>query len=92
MTGLTGQSADIWLLDRALRWHYMAPTFVNYYCQMMIHVGLPQWQLTFTDFGLLPQAKVTFYPVVSTCTESETAVLNLAEATAATITCIYIVT
>jgi len=58
-TGVTGQSADIWLLDRALRWHYMAPTFVNYYCQMMIHVGLPQWQLTFTDIGLLPQAKVT---------------------------------
>jgi len=60
MTGVTAQSADIWLLDRALRWHYMAPTFVNYYCQMMIHIGLPQWQLAFTDIGLMPQAKVTF--------------------------------
>jgi len=57
--GVTGQSADIWLLDRALRWHYMAPTFVNYYRQMMIHIGLPQWQLAFTDVGLMPQAKVT---------------------------------
>jgi len=59
LAGVTGESADIWLLDRALRWHYMAPTFINYYCQMMIHIGLPQWQFAFTDVGLMPQAKVT---------------------------------
>jgi len=60
VTGVNGQSADIWLLDRALRWHYLAPTFVHYYCQMMIHIGLPQWQFAFTDVGLMPQAKVTY--------------------------------
>jgi len=58
LIGAIGQSADIWLLDRALRWHYLAPTFVNYYRQMMIHVGLPQWQFAFTDIGLMPQTKV----------------------------------
>jgi len=59
LLGVSGQSADIWLLDRALRWHFMAPTFINYYCQMMIHIGLPQWQFAFTDVGLTPQATVT---------------------------------
>jgi len=56
--GLVAQVAEIWLLDRALRWHFLSGDFKQYYCQMMIHVGLPQWQLAFTDLGLLPQAKV----------------------------------
>jgi tubulin polyglutamylase complex subunit 2 len=58
--GVLSQLSEIWLLDRALRWHFLASSFMKYYCQTVIHLGLPQWQLSFTDMGLLPQAKQWF--------------------------------
>ncbi|CAG5128826.1 unnamed protein product, partial [Candidula unifasciata] len=47
----------IWFLDRSLRWHYICDTFLAYYRLMLMHLGLPHWQLAFTDIGLPPYAK-----------------------------------
>ncbi|XP_072037495.1 tubulin polyglutamylase complex subunit 2-like [Amphiura filiformis] len=51
---------EVWFLDRALRWHFLAPTFTHYFRLMLMHLGLPQWQYVFTDIGLTPQAKQWF--------------------------------
>lgn len=45
-------SASIWLLDTTYRWHKLAPNFSNYFRKALVHMGLPHWQLKFTDMGL----------------------------------------
>ncbi|XP_038072948.1 tubulin polyglutamylase complex subunit 2-like [Patiria miniata] len=55
--GSPAQHPEVWLLDRALRWHFLAHTFSQYFRMMLMHLGLPQWQLAYTDVGLSPQAK-----------------------------------
>uniref|UniRef100_A0A2C9LK00 Knr4/Smi1-like domain-containing protein n=2 Tax=Biomphalaria glabrata TaxID=6526 RepID=A0A2C9LK00_BIOGL len=47
-------TTEIWFLDRSLRWHFICPTFQAYYRLMLMHLGLPHWQLAFTDIGLPP--------------------------------------
>lgn len=59
-TGGTDPKIEIWFLDRALRWHYIAESFTAYYRLMIMHLGLPQWQYAFTDIGLCQQAKQWF--------------------------------
>lgn len=59
-TGGTDPKVEIWFLDRGLRWHYIADSFMAYYRLMIMHLGLPQWQYAFTDIGLSPQAKQWF--------------------------------
>ena len=56
--GGTDPKIEIWFLDRGLRWHYIADSFMAYYRLMIMHLGLPQWQYAFTDIGLSQQAKV----------------------------------
>lgn len=51
-------TSEIWFLDRALGWHYLAATFTDYFRLMIMHLGLPHWQYAFTDFGVPPQSKV----------------------------------
>lgn len=58
--GGTDPKIEIWFLDRALRWHYIADSFTSYYRLMIMHLGLPQWQYAFTDIGLCQQAKQWF--------------------------------
>ncbi|KAM4053110.1 tubulin polyglutamylase complex subunit 2 isoform 3-T4 [Anomaloglossus baeobatrachus] len=48
----------IWFLDRALFWHFLTDTFTAYYRILLCHLGLPQWQYSFTSYGLSPVAKV----------------------------------
>lgn len=48
------QSAEIWYLDRSLQWHYLTNSFKNYYRLLITHLGLPQWQMLFTEDGLQP--------------------------------------
>ncbi|KAL8625444.1 hypothetical protein ACOMHN_018589 [Nucella lapillus] len=50
--------SEVWFLDRALGWHYLADTFRDYFRLMVMHLGLPYWQYAFTDIGVPPQAKV----------------------------------
>ncbi|KAM6474661.1 tubulin polyglutamylase complex subunit 2 isoform 1-T1 [Liasis olivaceus] len=50
--------SEIWFLDRALYWHFLTKSFTAYYRLLITHLGLPQWQYTFTSYGISPQAKV----------------------------------
>ena len=50
----------IWFLDRAVRWHFLATSFMEYFRLMVMHLGLPQWQYAFTDIGLSPMSKQWF--------------------------------
>ncbi|XP_025022483.1 tubulin polyglutamylase complex subunit 2 [Python bivittatus] len=52
--------SEIWFLDRALYWHFLTKSFTAYYRLLITHLGLPQWQYTFTSYGLSPQAKQWF--------------------------------
>lgn len=58
--GIPAQNADVWFLDRSLRWHFLAESFLFYYRMMLVHLGLPQWQYAFTDIGLSYSAKQWF--------------------------------
>ncbi|KAL2099576.1 hypothetical protein ACEWY4_003970 [Coilia grayii] len=57
--GEVAQQCDVWFLDRSLYWHYLTPSFTAYYRLMITHLGLPEWQYSFTPYGPSPQAKVT---------------------------------
>ncbi|XP_022109629.1 tubulin polyglutamylase complex subunit 2-like [Acanthaster planci] len=81
--GTPAQHPEIWLLDRALRWHFLARTFSQYFRMMLTHLGLPQWQHAFTDIGLSPQAKQWFnlYSPLRIRLDSETSVADMEPAT-----------
>ena len=51
-------TSEVWFLDRAMGWHYLADSFTDYFRLMVMHLGLPHWQYAFTDIGIPPQAKV----------------------------------
>lgn len=51
--------ASVWLLDTTYRWHLLAPNFSNYFRKALVHMGLPHWQLKFTDMGLTPIGEVS---------------------------------
>lgn len=55
---LTPPTPQVWYLDRAYDWHFLAPNFTTYFRMMLVHLGLPQWQALFTPFGPTPWAKV----------------------------------
>ncbi|XP_050433141.1 tubulin polyglutamylase complex subunit 2 [Adelges cooleyi] len=46
--------ASVWLMDTSYCWHFLAPNFSNYFRKALVHMGLPHWQLKFTDLGLTP--------------------------------------
>lgn len=50
--------ASIWLLDTTYCWHFLAPSFSNYFRKALVHMGLPHWQLKFTAMGLTPIGEV----------------------------------
>ncbi|XP_045705823.1 tubulin polyglutamylase complex subunit 2 isoform X1 [Phyllostomus hastatus] len=54
------KDTEIWFLDRALYWHFLTDTFTAYYRLLITHLGLPQWQYAFTNYGVSPQAKQWF--------------------------------
>lgn len=56
---LTPTMPQVWFLDRAYEWHYLAPNFTTYFRMMLYHLGLPQWQLLFTPMGPTPWSKVS---------------------------------
>ena len=56
--GVTDSIPEIWLLDRSLRWTYLASSFQNYFRMLIVHLGLPLWQYRFTKTGLSPETKV----------------------------------
>lgn len=50
--------ASVWLLDTTYCWHLLAPNFSNYFRKALVHMGLPHWQLKFTDMGLTSVGEV----------------------------------
>ncbi|XP_043834536.1 tubulin polyglutamylase complex subunit 2-like isoform X3 [Dromiciops gliroides] len=54
------KESKIWFLDRALYWHFLTDSFTAYYRLLITHLGLPQWQYAFTNYGVSPQAKQWF--------------------------------
>jgi tubulin polyglutamylase complex subunit 2 len=52
---------QVWYLDRAFDWHFLAPNFHTYFRMMLVHLGLPQWQALFTPFGPTPWAKASSF-------------------------------
>ena len=48
---------QVWFLDRAYDWHFIAPNFTTYFRLLLVHLGLPQWQLLHTPIGPTPWAK-----------------------------------
>ena len=56
--GMPAENPEIWFLDRSLQWHFLATSFTNYYRLLIAHLGLPQWQMLFTDDGLPPMLYV----------------------------------
>ncbi|XP_017568629.2 tubulin polyglutamylase complex subunit 2 [Pygocentrus nattereri] len=55
--GDVAQQSEIWFMDRSLYWHFLTSSFTAYYRLMITHLGLPEWQYTFTPYGPSPQAK-----------------------------------
>ncbi|CAB0002074.1 unnamed protein product [Nesidiocoris tenuis] len=49
---------SIWLLDRSLEWHFLSPSFTQYFRMMLVYQGLPEWQYNMTSIGLAPWAEV----------------------------------
>jgi len=45
-------SSEIWYQDLGLNWWFVSKTFVEYFRLMILHLGLPNWQMIFTDSGL----------------------------------------
>ena len=54
---LTPPDPQVWFLDRAFEWHYLACNFPTYFRMMLVHLGLPLWQMRFTSMGLPPGAR-----------------------------------
>lgn len=48
---------EIWFLDRSLQWHFLASTFTNFFRMLILHLGIPGWQYSFTDTGLSPETE-----------------------------------
>ncbi|XP_069603559.1 tubulin polyglutamylase complex subunit 2 isoform X2 [Ranitomeya imitator] len=67
--GQTTCEPTIWFLDRALFWHFLTDTFTAYYRILLCHLGLPQWQYSFTSYGLSPTAKqwMNIYKPITFC-------------------------
>ena len=50
----------VWLQDLEGRWHILAETFTDYMRLQVVHLGLPSWQLAFTDVGLTSETEIWF--------------------------------
>lgn len=58
IAGVLSKNPEVWLLDRSFRFYKLANTFSEYFRLVIMHFGLPQWQLLFTEYGPTPQARV----------------------------------
>lgn len=48
---------EIWLLDRALQWHFLASSFTHYFRLLITHLGIPGWQYQFISTGISPETR-----------------------------------
>ena len=45
---------EIWYQDLSCRWNYICSSFTDYFKVLVMHLGLPNWQCTFSEHGLDP--------------------------------------
>jgi len=43
---------QVWFQDLSCKWNFIADTFTDYFRLMVMHLGLPHWQYSFTDLGM----------------------------------------
>ena len=55
-----GNGPQIWYQDNSERWFFIANTFMDYFRLMVTHLGLPDWQSSYTDVGLDPTSRQWF--------------------------------
>jgi len=58
VSGPGGESMGVWLQDLEGRWHALADSFSDYMRLQVVHLGLPSWQLAFTDTGLTTDTEI----------------------------------
>ncbi|CAG0878726.1 unnamed protein product [Darwinula stevensoni] len=49
--------AQIWFMDVSYDWHYLASSFTHYFRMMLMNLGLPYWQYSYTSVGQPVQAQ-----------------------------------
>lgn len=55
-----GPNPEIWLLDRSLSWHFIANDFTTFFRLMVVHLGLQEWQLLFSNIPVSSKARQWF--------------------------------
>lgn len=53
----SSKKSEVWFLDRSMKWYFISSDFTTYYRLMLMHLGLPHWQYTFTPYGLPLKSK-----------------------------------
>ena len=52
---------EVWFQDLSGRWNFLSKTFMVYFRMMVAHLGLPNWQYRFTDYGMDPISSQWFH-------------------------------
>ena len=45
---------EVWFQDLSGKWNFLSSSFMKYFRMMVAHLGLPNWQYRFTEFGMDP--------------------------------------
>jgi len=55
------EAPEVWFQDLSGRWNFLSSTFIVYFRMMVAHLGLPNWQYRFTEYGMDPISKQWFF-------------------------------
>lgn len=45
------------VVDKKIRWHFLAESFTSYFRMMLVHLGVLGWQQAFSPVGLSPSTE-----------------------------------
>ena len=52
---------EVWFQDLSGKWNFLSSSFLVYFRMMVAHLGLPNWQYRFTEYGMDPISNQWFY-------------------------------
>jgi len=52
---------EVWFQDLSGKWNFLSSTFLGYFRMMVAHLGLPNWQYRFTEYGMDPVSSQWFH-------------------------------
>ena len=55
------EAPEVWFQDLSGRWNFLSKTFIVYFRMMVAHLGLPNWQYRFTEYGMDPISTQWFH-------------------------------